>query len=260
LKVAILGSSGGMGRLFANYFIKKGHTVFGYDPRIKAAKGLEIKNSSIEAVREADLTVIATPLGTEVEVLDEIRNHLKKGSYVIEISSIKQNLAVLKKMIADSTLLSIHPLFGPKVKSLKNKKMVVIGNVRDAKIVSSFFPEVNIVNTDAEEHDRMMALMLCLPYALNAAYFAFVLKRLDRWKLESFLTATAEKQMKLAKRVLSQNPSFLAKVLMMNRYSGEYIKEFSDEILSIVRTIDGDGYLSLLDFARHLNRLSKMYR
>jgi len=100
-------------------------------------------------------------------------------------------------------------------------------------------------------------MMLCLPYALNAAYFSFVLKRLDNRKMENFLTTTAERQIKLAKRVLSQNPSFFAKVLMMNRYSEDYIKGFSDEVLSIIKMIDRDDYLSLFDFARHLNRLSK---
>jgi prephenate dehydrogenase len=257
LRVAVLGSSGGMGKLFANYFIKKGYNVLGYDPRVKRIKGLEIKDSSLDAVREADLIVIATPLGTEVDVLDEIKNHLKKGSYVVEISSIKQNLDMLKKMVTDSTLLSIHPLFGPKVASLKNKRIVVIGSEKDASIASSFFPEANIVATDAEEHDRLMAMMLCLPYALNAAYFSFVLKRLDNRKMENFLTTTAERQIKLAKRVLSQNPSFFAKVLMMNRYSEDYIKGFSDEVLSIIKMIDRNDYLSLFDFARHLNRLSK---
>src|SRR5207247_6691907 len=73
LRVAILGSSGGMGSLLARYFISKGHIVVGFDPSKgrKPVRGLKLQHSNQSAAEAAKLVLLEPPVYRTLQVADE---------------------------------------------------------------------------------------------------------------------------------------------------------------------------------------------
>src|SRR5713226_435894 len=73
LRIAVLGSSGGMGSLLAKYFISKGHEVVGFDPnKGESIHGLTKERSGQAAVRGANVVVLAPPIDLTLRVLEEV--------------------------------------------------------------------------------------------------------------------------------------------------------------------------------------------
>ncbi|MEM0117141.1 MAG: prephenate dehydrogenase/arogenate dehydrogenase family protein [Conexivisphaerales archaeon] len=239
MKVAILGCSGGMGRFFSRYFLRRGFEVFGHDPKKVYLKGIRICRFNSEAAASADLTVIATPLGTEVRVAEEIRKDVKAKSYVMELSSVKGKtpFRIRRLLEGRATLLSIHPLFGPRVKYLRDRTIIAVGGRREAGIVAKLFPEARILTASEEEHDSMMGLMLSLPYILNIAYLSLLVKNPERVQMLRYLTPSASKQIKLAHAITSQQPSLVSGILALNSYTNKYVDELQDEIANISRAL-----------------------
>ena len=184
LRVAVLGASGGMGSFFARYFLEKGDTVRGSDP--KARKGeqgsggrrLASFSTNAEAVKGCDVTIIAVPIESTLRVANEVASKLKPGSILVEISSVKgETLPALMKLVGERVrLLSIHPLFGPALESMKGMKIAVIvgkkGGARgkEVALAERLFPGARLIPMSREEHDRTMAVVLSLTQLMNVVY------------------------------------------------------------------------------------------
>ena len=71
MRVAVIGSSGGMGGFFVRYFLSRGMEVVGSDSKKKGPKRphFEFVRSNSEAVVGADIVVVATPIDTTVETV-----------------------------------------------------------------------------------------------------------------------------------------------------------------------------------------------
>ena len=142
-KLTIIGGAGRMGVFFANYFKAKGFSLTLSDVRKKKGREIAQKlemdfvDDNKEAVKGADLVLVSVPIKDINEVILEVASHMKKGSVLAEISSIKgpliDSLYRLKPMGLQP--LSLHPLFGPTVKSLKGNSVVLVPVLEGDKIV-----------------------------------------------------------------------------------------------------------------------------
>jgi prephenate dehydrogenase len=177
LKVAVIGSSGGMGKFFAKYFASRGHEVTGADPAKSSMRDSRFKavGSNREAVEGADVVVLATPIEKTVEAAEEVIPQMRPGTCLVELTSIKGKiLGPLRRAAAAGgvELLSVHPLFGPSLSSFKGMKICVIetdGKASETR-VAVLFPDAVIIPMKEREHDRMMGLMLSLTHIMNIAY------------------------------------------------------------------------------------------
>ena len=77
MKVTIIGGAGKMGKWLTNYFKKSGYDVTISDTRHEEAKnvakstGARLALNNVEAVKEAELIVLSTPIGTTPKVLKD---------------------------------------------------------------------------------------------------------------------------------------------------------------------------------------------
>ena len=102
MKVAVLGSSGGMGSFFARYFLSGGLDVVGSDSRKRMIRNPRFRfaRSNAEAVRGADIVLVATPVESTVETVRAFARYLAPGACVIEITSVKgRMLRTLKREV-----------------------------------------------------------------------------------------------------------------------------------------------------------------
>jgi len=263
LKVAVIGSSGGMGRFFARYFVSRRDDVTGWDPRAAAGgsqPGLRSAASNGEAVQGAELVLVATPVDRTLETVEEILPQLAPGACVIEISSVKGKVVgPLKRKLQSKgvKLLSLHPLFGPSLSEQKGMKICVIETDGGSlSLARRLFPEANLIPMDEEEHDRMMGLILSLTHVLNIAYAGTVSRYLSAGEFRRLETPTSSVQLTLAEGVLSQSPSLYSYIQLENGFSSEFLGALIEELSSLKRLIDAkdrDG------FEKRFSEISKAF-
>jgi prephenate dehydrogenase len=235
-KLTIIGGAGRMGAFFANYFKAKGFSLTLSDVRKKEGREIAQKlemdfvDDNKEAVKDADLVLVSVPIKDINEVILEVASHMKKGSVLAEISSIKgpliDSLHRLKPMGLQP--LSLHPLFGPTVKSLKGNSVVLIpvleGDI-EMRLALKLFEEAKIIKLDWKEHDEAMAVVLSLSYFVNLA-FARILDEVDLVSLKKLAGTTFTVQLTLIESVVNEDPHLIKSFLMENDFSKVHIKRF----------------------------------
>jgi len=245
LKVAIIGGAGRMGAWFARYFSSKGVLAVLSDTRIKEAgdvaysTGAEVARTNIEAVRDTDVVLVCVPIDKIRDVIMEIAPHMKRGSILVELSSIKGQAMEAFREIASVGIkpLSIHPLFGPMAESLKDKTIVVVPVVdadMEAGLARKLFEEAEIVVSEQEEHNRVMAIVLSLTYFTNLA-FAKILSEEDLFSLKRLSGTTFTVQLALTESVVSEDLDLVKSLLKENRFTERYIDRFISEAKAIRR-------------------------
>ena len=123
-----------MGQWFVKYFDSTGFEVTGYDSENKIPGKSTIKaNSLVGGILNADYVALCTPTRRTPEIIRLIAKEMKRGTYLIEISSQKsKTIAALSKMPAKINPICIHPMFGPGTKKIKGQNIISIP-VKDAK-------------------------------------------------------------------------------------------------------------------------------
>lgn len=236
MNVAVIGAAGRMGRWLVRHFLRQGHDLTISDVRTREAMALaqsvrvRLAKENSEAVEDADLTVVSTPIMVTSCVLREIAPHAKGDSIVAEISSLKSQSVPALLELADLGIkpLSIHPLFGPGAKGLEEEKIALIPLVDasyEGELVSRFFPGVEVIVVDAEEHDRAMALTLSLPHFVNII-FASTMSGEDLSVLKKLGGPTFTLLLTLSEGVMIEDSGLYASIQMNNEYTIRYLDKF----------------------------------
>jgi prephenate dehydrogenase len=256
LRVAVIGSSGGMGSFFVRYFLSKGHTVSGSDVRPSpiSSKGFTFFPSNANAAKDSDLVLIASPIDRTIETAEDCLSVMKKGATLVEISSVKGKiLPSVRRLIGRKgvRLLSIHPLFGPTLKPGAEMKMLVVRSGRGGalKLAKGIFPEASLISVEGEvDHDRIVALTLSLTHIVNMLYARTIVKRMSPADFRKLGTPTSAVQVALAEAVLSNDPRLYSYIQTENKESARVIKQLSRElkrVSKIVKTRDRGSFEAL---------------
>ena len=92
-KLTVIGAGGQMGRWFTKYFAGSDFEVTGYDTETKSfGKDILVSESLVGAILKADYVVLCTPTRRTPEIIRLIAKEMKKGTYLIEISSEKSKV------------------------------------------------------------------------------------------------------------------------------------------------------------------------
>ena len=110
-EIAIVGAGGRMGKWFANYFHKIGFEIKGYDIENDIKEKFVNKTGSlVSSILNIDYVILCTPTKRTPEIIRLISKEMKRGSYLIEISSQKSKTSqALLKMPSKINPICIHP-------------------------------------------------------------------------------------------------------------------------------------------------------
>ena len=253
--IAIIGAGGKMGEWFANYFLENDFEVIGYDSENEIKTKSVIKtNSLVAGVLKAEYVLLCTPTRRTPEIIRLIAKEMKRGSYLIEISSQKsKTAAALAKMPSKVNPICIHPMFGPGIKKIHGQHIISIP-IKDAKkelsVAKSLFPDANFVTIDAIEHDKKIAVILGLTHLINLA-FANILAKDDKISLTEKMSGTTFKAQKiLTESIMTESPELIETIISnpeIRRVAEEFWKDIgrlltsvqegkSEEILTYIRS------------------------
>ena len=237
MNIAVVGAAGSMGRWFTNYFIKEGHKVRIYDKRRKDAEalakemGAEFTPTLKECIYRSDVIFLSIPIEATPKMVAEIGRVRESSALLVEISSLKSpTISALRRLPKHITPLSLHPLFGPGLTDLKSGRIVVVkvqNLEREAELARQLFPEASFVKCDVEEHDRMIAFSLTLPYFVNLA-FGLSISKLKVVKLRQYAGTTLSMQLDLLEAVIQSSGHLISTLLTKNPYSQEVVKRYLD--------------------------------
>jgi len=227
-EIAIIGVNGKMGKWFANYFHKIGFRVRGFDTNNEIKeKFIDKANSLVSAILQIDYVLLCTPTKNTPEIIRLISKEMKRDSYLIEISSHKSKTAqTLLKTPSKINPICIHPMFGPGVKNIKGKNIIIVP-IKDAQkeltATKVLFPGANFVTIDAVEHDKKIAVILGLTHLINIA-FANILAKDEKISLTEKMAGTTFKAQRIITESILTESAELIETIVSNpevRKSGE---------------------------------------
>ena len=240
-EIAIIGVNGNMGKWFANYFDKMGFTVKGFDINNEIKEKFIVKAGSlVSAILNIDYVILCIPTKKTPETIRLISKEMKRGSYLIEISSHKLKTSqALLKMPAKINPICIHPMFGPGTVKIKNNNIILVP-IKDVKkelaVTKSLFQDANFITIDAAEHDKKIAIILGLTHLMNIV-FAKILGRDETVSLTDKMAGTTFKAQKIiAESILSESPELIETII-----SNPEVRRFGEELWKDVGRILTDA-------------------
>ena len=142
----------------------------------------KIVSSSEEAVSNADLVLISTPLSSFEAAIDSIKKNLKSGSILTDTNSVKKgaDLIVKKMNLKNISWIPSHPVAGteksgPRAGSsdlFKDRWTILTPDSKikdsDVKKLSFFWESMGskVKIMSAEDHDKILSLTSHLPHVI----------------------------------------------------------------------------------------------
>lgn len=273
-KIAILGV-GLIGGSFALAMKKNGLcreiTGFGRDSRkLRRAKEKGIVDSfhldASVAVRDADLIMFATPVGTFLDLSQKIASALKKGALVTDVGSIKGSLVrKIEKIMPDGVhYVGGHPIAGSDSSGFEaadadlfmNAAFIMTPTQNSDKealaAISALWETLGsvVVATDAEEHDRIFAAVSHLPHVIAYA-LVNTAADIDR----SYLKFSGQ-GFRDTTRIAASSPELWRDICLMNKRNLlemiDIFKKNLDSISQYLRADDAHSLEGEFDKARAL--------
>jgi len=233
MRIAIIGA-GKMGLWFARHFKRKREEVIIYDlDKDKAREAAEAIDAGfapdLEFAMAAEVIFVAVPLSKTPEVVEDIGSRLRMDQTLVEISSLKSGVSGKLSKLGCQTL-SIHPLFGPNAESISGRNIAVMTDCSSSEAKEVILPlldDASITECTFEEHDKAMALVLSLPFAMNMAFKRIVDEEMIP---EGLHGTTFLQQLAIAEKVSGEDDD-LRKELMGNGYLRELLERYVKKLV-----------------------------
>jgi prephenate dehydrogenase len=261
-KITVIGAGGQMGQWFTNYFAEKDFEVTGHDSENKVTgKGIIVADSLVGAILKADYVVLCTPTRRTPEIIRLIAKEMKRGTYLIEISSQKSKVvSSLMKMPDKINPICIHPMFGPGIKSVKGKNIISIP-IKDAKkeltVVKSLFEGANFVTIDAIEHDKKIAVILGLTHLMNLVFANIISKDEKTALTEKMAGSTFKIQKILAESIMTESPE-LIETIIANPDIRRYAEDLWKDVGRLLTAVQESKTEEVIDYIKQCQeRLAK---
>ncbi len=231
-----------------------------------------IVDTAEEAVKDADLVVLAIPIGAMGEVAKQIEAHLKPGATVTDVGSVKQAViaAVAPHIPKGVHFIPGHPMAGTEhsgprsgfAELFENRWCLLVPPAGvDADAVAklqSFWQAMgaNVEQMDAEHHDLVCAVTSHAPHliAYTMVGVADDLSRVTDSEVVKFSAAGFRD----FTRIAASDPTMWRDVFLNNKAATlEILGRFTEELFALQRAIrTGDGDL-LHDYFTHTREIRR---
>lgn len=214
MKIAVLGL-GHIGSWLANELSLE-HAVIGYDvdpAKTLCAEGfIRLRRPEEICDHQPDLCINAVTLQHTVPVFEQAAPYLRNGCIIADCASVKDNIVDYYRG-APFPFVSVHPMFGPTFASmdrLREENAVIIKESSEVgrRVFQDLFDRlgVRVFQYSFEEHDRMMAYSLTVPFVSSMIFAACV----DATTVPG---TTFTRHMALARGLLSEDDHLLGEIL-----------------------------------------------
>lgn len=248
--------------------------IVGYDTdrqQLRTARGrlaLDVEaKSAAEAVKEADIVVIATPVQTVPNVMREIAPHLRYKTLVTDVCSTKHEVMQWARELLPVTVSFVggHPMAGAEQSGADHASLDLFkGSVyclcpalnaqsEAADLATALVESIGAkpYYIDPDEHDAYVAGVSHLPFLLSIG-LAEVTSRSGSWREMSMLAATGYRDIT---RLASGDPEMHRDICFTNQTSVRHWINETIRLLVDVRDMLDDGQRDdMLTLFQHAKR------
>lgn len=222
--------------------------------------------SAVEAVKDADLVILCTPVGTIEAITKEIAPGLKAGAIVSDVGSVKASVIAqaLPHIPKGAHLVPAHPVAGTEKSgptsgfaTLFDNRWCIItpvpgGDQAAIRLVEDFWKALgsNVETMTPEHHDRVLAVTSHIPH-LIAYTICGTASELE--------TVTGSEVIKFSAagfrdftRIAASDPTMWRDVFMHNKDATlEVLGRLTEDLFAMQRAIrKGDGEMLFDQFTR----------
>jgi len=227
--------------------------------------------TAAEAVRDADLIVLAVPVGAMGAVALEIGPHLKPGATVTDVGSVKQAVieAVAPHLPKDISFIPGHPLAGTEHSGPRSGFSTLFQNRWCLLIPGDTAPEPvarlralweamgsNVELMDAAHHDLVLAVTSHTPHLI--AYTMVGVADHLRRVTESEVIKYSAAGFRDFTRIAASDPTMWRDVFLNNKEATlDILGRFTEELFVLQRAIrmgDGDALFDYFSRTRAIRR------
>ena len=244
--VVIVGGLGEMGGFFARNFSRAGCDVriIDHDDWPAAA----------ERSSAAQLALLAVPIEATAEAARRLARFLPADCVLADVTSVKTEAMTAMLAAHRGPVVGLHPLFGPLTQSL-DKQVVIATAGRDGEACNWVVEQLAdwgavVVWADAEEHDRIMAVVQALQHFATFAFGRFL--RQQQVDLPRSLECSSpiyRLEMGMVGRLFAQNPSLYAEIIFGSDARRRLLEDYLASMAECAAMVaDGDKAAFIREF------------
>jgi prephenate dehydrogenase len=272
LKIAVIGGTRGLGEWIARFLKSKGFdiTVTGRDEiageRVSKKLGIDYTSSNTSAASQADVVIVSVPIDVTLSAIKEVAPVMKKGSLIMDVTSVKEEPSrIMQEYVPYGVeVLPIHPMFGPRIRSLDGQVIVVTptNKGRWYNKVYNFFERENarIIVTTPEIHDQMMSVVQGLTHLAYISIAATIEKLdVDIKESRNFASPIYDLMVDMIARIVAQNPYLYYSIQTHNKYTKKTHETFISiykELNEMISSGNEEGFVKVMgSAAKHMDDL-----
>ena len=226
-----------------------------------------------ECVKDADIIVVAVPVGTAVKMVPEILDGLAEDKIVIDVCSTKEEICrAVKYHPRRKQFVSTHPMAGTEYSGpwaaqpgLFDGRACIFANTEESapkavKAIEEMYDVLNMrpIYMNAEQHDLHTAYVSHISHVTS---FALALTVLDKEKDEKHIFDLASGGFSSTVRLAKSNPDMWVPILSQNRDNVLRVMDTYIEKMKAFRdAIDQYDEEVLRELILEANRIKKIIR
>lgn len=232
-------------------------------------KAIDSYTSKIEdAVKGADIIVLATPVSSLIRLAKEMAPYLSPGAIVTDVGSVKGFVIEIEKIIPSNTFfVGGHPIAGKEKSGVKAASPGIFHGSRciltptpktnpDALSIIQSMWELSgarVICMEPERHDLIFAAVSHLPHVIS---YALVNTLLDLEKEEEGVISYSAGGFRDFTRIAASHPEMWRDICLMNRENIirmlERYEKSVERLKSLIIKGDADGLLAEFDRAKRV--------
>jgi len=203
-----------------------------------------------EAVKNADLVIVATPVMAIKKIFCSISKHLKKDCVVIDLGSIKEKIVHWADEESITSFVGVHPIAGTELSGVEASSRTLYKgawciltpdektNPKALALVKKLWEAIGskVSTMSVKKHDNVLAAISHLPHVVAYALVNTV-NKLDKENNGEVLSFSAG-GFKDFTRIASSHPEMWSDICLGNReFILNMIERFGDELTRIKESI-----------------------
>ena len=266
--MTIIGGSRGLGRWMAEHLNGDFNiTITSRDKtsgqQVAQELGVNYNSDNIDAIKNAEIVLFSVPIDHMAKTIEEVAPHAPEGSLLMDVASVKTEASnALAEFAPDNVeILPCHPMFGPRIPSLK-RQIIVLTPVENRAnrwlpIVENYLEnaECEIILTTPEEHDQYMSIVQGLTH-FSYISLASTIKKLNInvERSRSFSSPIYTIMLDMASRIVYQNPYLYYSIQKNNKETSNARNTLIKESIYLSNLIEnGDEE----DFVKNMEESAK---
>lgn len=210
-KVTIIGGSGRMGKFFTEELSAAGHQV--------SSLGRNDWERADILLGEADLVIVSVSIEQTEAAIARAAKYLAPTTALADITSIKTGPVQAMMQHHTGPVMGLHPMFGPRIKSFSEQKVVVCPGRQDEAFqwFLDFLKSkgAKLILSTPEEHDRMMVVIQATQHFSRFCLGLFLAaENIDIGRSLLMSSPSYRQEIEIVNRLFAQSPALCADIIL----------------------------------------------